>query len=74
MIITFEFKNLIVVCKCSKTNVDLPQKILWNKINGGKLTMIYDLSALKNKYHDLSNINQKISLETKKRDVLENIF
>ena len=24
--------------------------------------MIYDLSALKNKYHDLSNINQKISL------------
>ena len=60
--------------KYSETNVDLPQKILWNKINGGKLTMIYDLSALKNKYHDLSNINQKISLETKKRDVLENIF
>ena len=28
--------------------------------------MIYDLSALKNKYHDLSNINQKIFLETKK--------
>lgn len=28
--------------------------------------MIYDLSALKNKYHDYSNINQKISLETKK--------
>ena len=58
-------KILIRLCKCSKTNVDLPQKILWNKINGGKLTMIYDLSALKNKYHDLSNINQKISLEKK---------
>lgn len=32
--------------------------------------MIYDLSALKNKYHDLSNINQKISLETKKGNLV----
>ena len=32
--------------------------------------MIYDLSALKNKYHDLSNINQKIFLETKKGNLV----
>ena len=32
--------------------------------------MIYDLSALKNKYNDYSNISQKISLETKKGNLV----
>lgn len=32
--------------------------------------MIYNLQALKNKYFEYSNINQKISLETKKKNLI----
>jgi hypothetical protein len=44
----------------------LPHIILYNKIIGGELTMIYNIEALRNMYKEYSNINQKISLETKK--------
>ena len=39
--------------------------MLYNNINKGKLTMIYDLQSLKIRYKDYANINQKISLECK---------
>ena len=39
--------------------------MLYNNINEGKLTMIYDLQSLKIRYKDYANINQKISLECK---------
>ena len=40
--------------------------MLFNNINKGKLTMIFDLQSLKIKFKDYENINQKISLECKK--------
>lgn len=36
----------------------------------GELTMIYDYEALKLKFKDYSNINQKISLEVKKGNLI----
>ena len=51
-------------------NVDLPQIILYNKINGGESTMIYSTNMLEIMYKDYSNINQKISLETKKGNLI----
>ena len=39
--------------------------MLYNNINKGKLTMIYDLQSLKIRYKNYANINQKISLECK---------
>ena len=48
----------------------MPQKILYNNINGGELTMIYDNQSLKLKFISYSNINQKISLESKKGNLV----
>lgn len=42
------------------------KKKLFNKIIGGELTMIYNIEVLRNIYKDYANINQKVSLETKK--------
>ncbi len=47
-------------------SVDLPQLIFNNKINGGKQTLIYTNDSLAVHYRNYSNINQKISLETRK--------
>ena len=45
--------------------------MLYNNINGGKLTMIYDSQALQKKYENYSNIGQKIRLETKNNKLIK---
>lgn len=45
--------------------------MLYNNINGGKLTMIYDSQVLQKKYENYSNIGQKIRLETKNNKLIK---
>lgn len=44
--------------------------MLYNNIKGGELTMIYDLQSLKIRFSEYSNILQKISIETKKSNLV----